>query len=63
MDNLVRVSYSADELPPLTEAEIREIEEAAKAPIVYDDDCPKQTAVQLKKFRRVKGDYGSKKAV
>lgn len=38
---------------PLTEEELKEIKEAAKRPIVYDEDCPKLTKEQLSHFRRV----------
>ena len=37
-----------------TQEQIKEIKEAAKRPIVYDDDCPKLSDEQLKRFRRVK---------
>ena len=30
-----------------------EIREAAKRPIVFDDDCPEMTEEQLKQFKRV----------
>ena len=36
-----------------TPEQIAEIREAAKRPIVYDEDSPKLTREQLKKFRRV----------
>ena len=36
-----------------TPEQIAEIREAAKRPIVYDEDCPKQTPEELKQFRRV----------
>ena len=36
-----------------TPEQIAEIREAAKRPIVYDEDSPKLTPEQLKKFRRV----------
>ena len=38
---------------PLTEEELKKIREAAKKPIVYDEDCPKLTDEQLSQFRRV----------
>ncbi|MBR3570140.1 MAG: hypothetical protein IKN96_04985 [Oscillibacter sp.] len=42
--------------PPLTPAEIAEIE--ARAPrddeIFYDEDCPKMTEEQLRQFKRVR---------
>jgi len=38
---------------PLTPEQIAEIEEAAKHPIVFDEDCPEMTEEQLKQFRRV----------
>ena len=36
-----------------TEEQIARLREAAKRPIVYDEDSPKLTPEQLKKFRRV----------
>ena len=33
--------------------EIRELEEAEKRPLVFDEDCPEMTAEQLKQFRRM----------
>ena len=36
-----------------TADQIARISEAAKRPIVYDEDCPKQTPEELKQFRRV----------
>ena len=38
---------------PLTPEQIEEIREAAKYPIVFDEDCPEMTEEQLKQFRRV----------
>ena len=36
-----------------TPEQIARIREAAKRPIVYDEDCPKMTEEQLKQFKRV----------
>ena len=36
-----------------TPEQIERIREAAKRPIVFDEDCPEMTEEQLKKFRRV----------
>ena len=36
-----------------TDEQIKNIREAAAKPILYDDDCPKLTQEQLKKFKRV----------
>ena len=38
---------------PLTPEQIDEIKEAAKYPIVFDEDCPEMTREQLKQFRPV----------
>lgn len=38
---------------PLTPEQIEEIREAAKYPIVFDEDCPEMTEEQLKQFKRV----------
>ena len=37
----------------LTQEQIKQIEEADKKPIVFDEDCPELTEEQLKQFRRV----------
>ena len=47
------VSYSITKDQKPTPEQIAEIREAAKRPIVYDDDCPEMTEEQLKQFRRV----------
>ena len=36
-----------------TPEQIARIREAAKRPIVYDEDCPKMTEEQLRQFKRV----------
>ena len=36
-----------------TPEQIARIKEAAKYPIVYDEDCPEMTEEQLKQFKRV----------
>ena len=56
MSSLVRITYPDGKMPPLTDAQINEIEDAASRPIVYDNDCPKLTKEQLKQFRRVHGE-------
>ena len=38
---------------PLTEEEIKMLENAEKMPIVYDEDSPELTDEQFKQFRRV----------
>ena len=48
---IVRYSITRNQKP--TAEQIREIREAAKRPIVYDEDCPPMTEEQLKQFRRV----------
>lgn len=49
MDKKIKLS----ELGPLTQKEKKQLKEAAKRPIVYDEDCPKLTKEQLSQFRRV----------
>ena len=44
---------------PLTEAQIKMLENAAQSPIVFDEDCPELTEKELLKFRRVKRDAES----
>ncbi len=52
---MVRTHY-IDFDKELTEDQIRELEEAEKAPIVPDEDCPELTDEQLKQFRRFSGE-------
>lgn len=47
------VTYRRKKGTPLTPEQIAEIEEAAKHPIVFDEDCPEMTTEQLRQFRRV----------
>jgi len=47
------VSYSITKDQKPTPEEIAEIREAAKRPIVYDEDCPPMTDEQLRQFKRV----------
>ena len=47
------VTYKRKKGTPLTPEQIAEIEEAAKYPIVFDEDCPEMTEEQLRQFRRV----------
>lgn len=49
---MVRVPFESCH-DPLTAEELKELEEATKRPIVYDEDCPKLTKEQLKQFKRV----------
>ncbi len=48
---IVRYSITKDQKP--TPEQIARIQEAAKRPIVHDEDCPEMTEEQLKQFRRV----------
>ena len=47
------VSYSITKDQKPTPEQITEIREAAKRPIVFDEDCPPMTEEQLRQFRRV----------
>ena len=47
------VKYNRKQGTPLTPEQIAEIEEAARHPIVFDEDCPEMTEEQLRQFRRV----------
>ena len=47
------VSYSITKDQKPTPEQIAEIREAAKRPIVFDEDCPEMTDEQLKMFKRV----------
>ena len=48
---IVSCSITEDQKP--SPEQIAEIREAAKRPIVYDDDCPEMTGEQLRQFKRV----------
>ncbi len=48
---LVTYTLKRDQKP--TPEQIEEIREAAKRPIVFDEDCPEMTEEQLRQFRRV----------
>ena len=48
------VTYRRKKGTPLTPEQIAEIEEAAKYPIVFDEDCPEMTEEQLRQFKRVR---------
>lgn len=50
------VIIKQSDLPPITEAELAELEEAARHPITFDEDCPELTPEMLARFRRVNGD-------
>jgi hypothetical protein len=50
---LVRHTHTAGS--GLTAEQIAQINEAAKHPIVYDEDCPELTDEQLTEFRPVNG--------
>ena len=47
------VSYSITKDQKPTPEQIAEIREAAKRPIVFDEDCPPMTDEQLRQFKRV----------
>ena len=47
------VSYSITKDQKPTPEQIAEIREAARRPIVFDEDCPEMTEEQLRQFKRV----------
>ena len=47
------VSYKRKRGTPLTPEQIAEVEEAAKHPVTFDEDCPEMTEEQLRQFYRV----------
>lgn len=46
-------TYTLKETDKLTNEQINEIKEAAKKPIVFDEDCPELTDKELSKFRKI----------
>lgn len=57
LEHMVIIKQS--DLPPITEQDIAELEEAARHPITFDEDCPELTSEMLSKFRRVNGETES----
>ena len=51
MMSTIRVTIPKGTKP--TAEQIAEVRDASRRPIIYDEDCPKQTPEQLKRFRRV----------
>ena len=47
------VKYTLEPNAKITKEQKKELKEAAKAPIVYDDDCPKLTDEQLAEFAQI----------
>ena len=47
------INYTLEPGAKPTKAQIKEIKQAAKKPIVYDEDCPKLTDEQLEEFARI----------
>ena len=50
-------------LNPLTEEELRELDEAEKRTPCFDEDCPEMTAAQLQQFRRMYSEDRTKQTV
>ena len=48
---IVTYTITKDQKP--TPEQVARIREAAKRPIVYDEDCPEMTDEQLRQFKRV----------
>jgi len=48
------IQMTEDEIGPLTEDDYKMMEEAAKHPITYDEDCPELTDEQLANFISIK---------
>ena len=55
-----RGDFTKEQLAELafTEEELRELENARKMPIVFDEDCPEVTPEQPVKFKRVNPPRG-----
>ena len=43
----------ADNILRYTKEDIEELKQAAKRPIVFDEDCPEVTPEKVRKFKRV----------
>ena len=51
----IKIKTNLDTQTNLTQKQIEELENAARYPIIFDEDCPELTENQLKKFRPVNG--------
>ena len=60
--NMVKMTAN-DLMQPLTEEELREIEEAENRNPVFDDDSPEMNVTQLSQFRRMYSMDRSKQTV
>ena len=60
--NMVKMTAN-DLMQPLTEEELREIEEAENRNPIFDDDSPEMNAAQLSQFRRMYSMDRSKQTV
>lgn len=49
----MKITFELKPDAELTPEQIKMIEEAAKHPVVYDEDCPETTPEQAKRFHRV----------
>ena len=49
---MVRVTIKNGKFPALTKAQEQQLEMAKSLPFVYDEECPPQTAEELKLFRK-----------
>lgn len=47
------VTYTRKQDEPLTEEELKMLEEGAREPVVFDKDCPELPEEILKQFKRV----------
>ena len=45
------ITYTLEKGQKLTEAQLKELEEASKHPIVFDEDCPELSEEMLEAFR------------
>lgn len=58
------VTISMNELSyELTDNERKELEDAARKPVVYDEDCPELTEEMLAQFKRVNREERVKQTV
>ena len=53
MVNMIELSEEMKKELAFTEEEIKELENARKMPITFDEDCPETTPERAVRFRRV----------
>ena len=59
---IIAETIRLEELGPITDEEIRQVEEAARRPVVYDEDSPKPTPEMEEAFRAAARERNRRKS-